>query len=268
MPVQQTWNSLPADVHTAVRARTGAVHRADDIAAGYVSQLTTTLDTDSGRVFVKGLRHDYAFAWNQQREADIAPHAAPLAPAVRWRIDAGGWDLIGFEHLTGRGADYAPDSADLPLVVDALATLGGIRCPDVRTEDAVDRWARHLDDPADGAAFAGPTLLHTDLNPANVLIDGAAPARLVDWAYGTRGAAWIDPACWIVWLIHHGHPAAQAEQWAAEVPSWSTAPRRSLDLFATALSGYWQALATEYPNPITESLRDGAAAWARLRAES
>ncbi len=53
--------------------------------------------------------------------------------------------------------------------------------------------------------------------PGNVLI--ASDARLVDWAWPTRAAPWIDPACWIVWLIASGHNPADAETSAASVPA-------------------------------------------------
>ncbi len=77
---------------------------------------------------------------------------------------AGGWDLLGFEHLTGHGADYSPASADLPLVVEAMTALGRIPCPDpdVELEEAGQRWSGYLDDPADAALFTGAALLHTD----------------------------------------------------------------------------------------------------------
>ena len=44
----------------------------------------------------------------------------------------------------------------------------------------------------------------------------------------TRGAAWIDPACWIVWLVFAGHVPREAEQRAIKVPAWFTAPRNGV----------------------------------------
>lgn len=55
------------------------------------------------------------------------------------------------------------------------------------------RMSGHVDDLEEARRFDGEHLLHTDWNPHNVLvIDGMA--RLVDWAWASRGASWIDPA--------------------------------------------------------------------------
>ncbi|MGW5939083.1 aminoglycoside phosphotransferase [Streptomyces celluloflavus] len=276
---RRDWDDLPADVRAAVREHTGPIRSARSAGAGFSSQLAVTLDTARGRVFVKGMRQDHAEAWTQRREADVGPHIVPLGPRLLWHVTAGGWDLLGFEHLTGRSADYGPASADLPLVVEAMTALGRIACPEVELADAGQRWAAYLDDPADARLFTGTALLHTDWHHTNVLITGpdAAPpgntprptdtARLIDWPWATRGAAWIDPACWIVWLGFAGHDPQQAERWAAKVPAWSTAPAGALDLFATAQARFWQETEATYPNAWTHGLRDAADRWAAHRAD-
>ncbi|WP_433869084.1 aminoglycoside phosphotransferase [Saccharopolyspora sp. CA-218241] len=235
---------------------------------GFNSQVAATLDTASGPVFVKGLRQDHPRAWTQAREAAVNPRVRPVSAALLWRVTSAGWDLLGFEHLAGRGADFRPGSTDLPLVVDLLTALGRLRCPEVELKDAARRWAAYLDEPADAVAFSGEALLHTDLNHTNVLIARTGHrgiARLVDWAWATRGAAWIDPACWVVWLISAGHHPREAERWAAGVPSWSSASAADLNLFSTAQAGLWRATAEEHPSGWTHQLRDAAARWAHHR---
>ncbi|MFH8404461.1 hypothetical protein ACH4FX_06755 [Streptomyces sp. NPDC018019] len=104
--------------------------------------------------------------------------------------------------------------------MDALTALGRIPCPDLPVEHAEQCWTRYLDDPDDASLFVGDTLLHTDWNPSNV-ITGGDTAHVVDGAWRTRGAAWIEPACWAVWLTAADHTTHGAEQWAAKAPTWA-----------------------------------------------
>jgi hypothetical protein len=252
MSPRLNWDRLPHDVRMAVGEHTGAIEAAEPAEFGYTSQVAVTLRTASGAVFVKGLRQDHPWIWTQAREAAVNPHVQPVAPRLRWRVVTGGWDLLGFEHVAGEPADIRPGSADLPGVVEAMSVLGTLTGPARGLADAAERWK--------DARFAGGALLHTDWHQTNTLVtpDGV---RLVDWAAATRGAAWIDPACWIVWLIHQGHGPRDAESWAARVPAYSAATAEDLDLFATALARDWQQAADASPSRWTSRLRDAAAAW-------
>ncbi|SDG51979.1 hypothetical protein SAMN05421505_1058 [Sinosporangium album] len=225
--------------------------------------MAVTLDTASGRVFVKGMRIDHPEAWTQEREARLSPHVIPLGPRLLWRVAAGGWDLLGFEHLIGRGAEYGTASTDLPLVAAAMTAIGRLPRLEVELVPIEQRWGNHLDDLS---LLAGNTLLHTDWNPTNVLITAKGEVRLVDWPWATRGAAWIDPACWVVWLIFAGQTPPEAERWAAKVPAWSTAPARGLDLFATVQARFWKNTAAAHFSPWTDRLRAAATRWAAHRA--
>ncbi|MCE7010474.1 hypothetical protein LWC34_47880 [Kibdelosporangium philippinense] len=260
------WDDLPDDVVAAVAERTGPVGRVMCSPEGYSCQLAATLDTASGRIFVKGMRLDHQERWTQDVEAAIGPHLAPLAPSVRWRIVAGGWDLIGFDHIAGRAADYGPSSRDLPLIVDGITAMGRLACPDgVKLKTARARWCRFLDDPSDAAAFVGDALVHSDMNPSNFLLTDANGVHVVDWPWATRGAAWLDAACWVVWLVYSGHPPHVAEQWAAKVPSWALASPEAIDLFAVAQTRYWQAKVDAHTNRMTMALRSAASRWALHR---
>jgi hypothetical protein len=129
----------------------------------------------------------------------------PRAPRLLWRINDGNGGLLGFEHLDGRAAGYRPQSDDLPRVAEAIITLFGVGAPvDLELRHIEQRLADYIDNPDDAELLRGATLLHTDWHPDNVLIVDNA-ARVVDWAWPTRGAAWIDTACWVVWLISAGH---------------------------------------------------------------
>jgi GNAT superfamily N-acetyltransferase len=261
---RQKWDDLPHEVRTAVQQRTGLILSAETVGGGSNSQIAATLHTETGRVFVKGLRQDHAQAWTQQREADINAHVVPIAPRLLWRLELSGWDLLGFEHMVGRGADYGPGSGDQPVIVDTITALGRIPCPDVPVKEADQRWTAYLDDPDTARRFRGDALLHTDWNPSNVLITDTW-ARIVDWAWPTRGAAWIDPACWVVWLTAAGHSPEHAEQWAAKVPAWASAPDDALTAFATAQARLWQGIADDSTSSWTRRLAHAAEQWAKHR---
>lgn len=170
-----------------------------------------------------------------------------VAPQVLWHIEAAGWSLVAFEHINGRQADFTPTSADIPLVVDALESLGAIPCADLPLRVAEQRWSAYLEDPSMLGHLRGDALLHTDFNNQNVLIaDGRA--RFVDWAWATRGAPWLDPALSVIWLIAAGgHDPAQAESWAARTTAWHTAPTPALNAFADANANLWREIAGDNP---------------------
>lgn len=118
-----TWPDLPAAVRTAIHQHTGHIDEAVPVQAGLNSGLAAILHTSTGRVFIKGIPADHPQSRTQQREADINPYVAPVAPRLLWRTIAAGWDVLGFEHIDGHHADLAPGSPDLPKLADALTEL-------------------------------------------------------------------------------------------------------------------------------------------------
>ncbi|WP_328623344.1 aminoglycoside phosphotransferase [Streptomyces sp. NBC_00354] len=260
------WEDLPTSTRAAVAAHTGPIYAATTADSGQNSEIAATLDTRAGLIFVKGLRRDHPRVWTQKREATINPHVTPLAPRLLWTVEADEWNLLGFEHLDGRPADYRPGANDLPLVAEAIITLSTVRAPaDVELKEIEQRLADYVDDPDDVALLRGDTLLHTDWTPDNVLIVNDT-ARVIDWAWPTRGAAWIDAACWVVWLVAAGHMPADAELWAAKTPAWATAPARALDVFATAQQRLWASIAAGAPEIAwKQNLATAAQQWADYR---
>ncbi|MFZ3470402.1 phosphotransferase [Streptomyces sp. 2.9] len=230
---------IPADVLDLIETQTGPVLTYETVSGGLNSAVAARVRTADTTVFVKGLRSDHRRVWTQQREADINPSVRHLAPAVLWHAQEAGWDLLGFEDIDGQHADYTPGSPDLPLVVSAMARLSSITAPGIVLKSMPDRVKSHSDCPE---LFAGTTLLHTDWFPTNVLVTGDR-AALVDWAWASRGAAWIDPALWAVWLVKSGHTPEAAEGWAARVPAWNTAPACAVTAFAKATVSVWEEIA-------------------------
>ncbi|MCX4092621.1 hypothetical protein [Nocardia sp. alder85J] len=261
---RRSWEDLPDEARTAVEAVTGRIRCSTPVIAGFSAHLAEIIDVGAERLFVKGLRAGDPEVWSQQREAELGRYVHPIGPQVRWHLTAGGWDLVVFDYIPGHFADYRSD-ADLAETAAAMTALGRLRCPQQqRLQDAVHRWGSYLTDTDDVLRFGGDALLHTDWNYSNVLItDG--DARLVDWPWATRGAPWIDPCCWIVWLVFAGRTPAEAEQWAARVPAWHAATDRDLEVFATALAAEWTSTAHRNPNEWTYSLRDAARQWMTYR---
>ncbi|WP_394426438.1 aminoglycoside phosphotransferase [Streptomyces sp. SGAir0957] len=261
------WSDLPAKTRAAIEATTGPIHQAETVSGGYNSEIAVRLDTARGTLFVKGLRSDHPRAWTQGREAAVAPHTGGLAPSLLWRVRETGWDLLGFEFVAeGRHADYSAGSPDLLLLADALTRLAETTVLDIELKRAEKRWAAYIPEPRHRAALAGERLAHTDFNPENVLI-AHERALMVDWAWATRAAPWLDPALACIWLIATGEQTpAQAEQWAARMPAWHTAPRDALNAFAQANARLWTEIAEENPGPWSASLRDAAGRYAAFRS--
>ncbi len=260
------WDDLGPPVRDLIQAHTGPVHGAQTVTAGLNSQLAVVLDTVAGPVFVKGLRTDHPGVVRQRREAMINSYVLPVAQRLRWQTEGAGWNLLAFDYLPGtRHADYTPMSADLPAVVQVLNRLQQIPCPDLPVKRAEQRWAAYLDDDAARDLLAGQTLLHTDFNPLNVLMD-AGTAWIIDWAWPTRGASFIDPACLLLRLMLSGHTAAEAEAWAAQCDSWAAASGKAIDAFALACARLYAEIAREDLQPWKQRLAAAAHDWARHRA--
>ncbi|HVK25262.1 MAG TPA: hypothetical protein VM677_28220 [Actinokineospora sp.] len=258
------WLDLPEPLRDAIRARTGHILTARTASEGRNSALAAIVDTTDGTIFLKGIRNDHRGVVTQGREALINPYVRPVAPALLWHLDdVAGWNVLAFEYIEGRHPSYAPDSPDLPAVVAAIDALGALPCPAIPIKDAA-RWRTYLDD-HDTAVLAGDTLSHTDYNPANLIITGDGSVRLIDWAWPTRAAAWIDPCCLVLWLIASGHTPVQAEEWAARTRAWASAPPASLDVFARVNVRVWNEIAGNSADQWKQRMAEAARQWADLR---
>lgn len=258
------WVDLPHSLRRVIESQTGPVRAAISAAEGRNSELAASLDTAKGRVFVKGLRSDHPRVWTQAREAMVNPYIRHVGPRLLWHVETEGWNVLGFEHVPGRHADYAPGSPDLPKVTEALRRLGATNWPDLPLKRSEERWAGYVDDPEALHLLRGDTLLHTDYSPLNVLIAGDA-VRIVDWAWPTRGAAWIDPACLVLRLMAAGHRPADAQTWASRVPAWADAPREAVDTFVLISLRMWDEIATDDPQPWKQRMKAMVLEWAAFR---
>lgn len=227
--------TLPgSDFWTLVRPWTGDVDEVRPTARGYSSDLTVVVECEKGPFFVKAMRNRPGGRRDSiVREALINPFVVPVSPALRWRAEDAEWIALGFEAVQGRSSKFDPDSPDLPRITDILNRIGELAVPDVAEGWPETRWDRFAEDAAGAALFEGKALLHTDINPSNLMI-GERNAWAVDWSWPTRGAAFIDPACLVVQLISSEHSAEEAEGWAARCRAWKEADSRAIDVFAAA----------------------------------
>lgn len=82
MPIPRiAFEQLPADARRAVADKTGTVHHTETMTGGMNSSIASVLHTGSGPVFVKGIPADHHQVDAQRREAAVAPHLPPPAPA-------------------------------------------------------------------------------------------------------------------------------------------------------------------------------------------
>lgn len=265
MSVSRTaYADLPEPVRHAVEKITGPPDVLEPVSDGLNSAVAATLTSVKGAYFVKALPTSHRWVWTQAREAEVAPHVKAVAPALVGRVVEADWDANVFQAVEGHQAVYTPGSPDLPLVAALLVRLGEIACPEVTLRQAEQRLSAYAD-AEDLHYFAGDTLLHTDLNDANVIV-GKDRARIVDWGWATRGAAWLDAAYWITWLVAAGHAPEDAERWAARIPAWQAAPPAGVRAFAEANARLWAEIGGEHPDAWTSRLVDASEVWRRKQA--
>jgi hypothetical protein len=260
-----TWNDLAAPLKQAIEARTGRITDVQIASSGQNSPLAAAIETSNGKVFVKGMPSGQAIS--QAREAAVAPLVKDISPALLWHFDEVGWNVLGYEYASGRHADYSPGSADLDQLTEVMDALIAIKVPDDPGpfKKAEHRWRSFVADPESASAFAGPVLTHTDWAPDNVLI---SPDRawLIDWAWPTLGAAWTDPACWILRLMASGgHTAPQAEQQASRLPAYQAANPAHINLFAAANVRLWDEITQTSTSTWTRDMAQAARTWLAYR---
>lgn len=261
------WADVDASLKELIAARTGPVLTARAVADGQNSALAAVVETTEGKVFVKGLPSGHRQAQTQNREAAAAPLVRGISPQLLWQFDDG-WNVLGFEYIQGRAADYRPGSPDISLIARLMASLAAVKVPDGHgpVKYADDRWKPYVDDPRDAQVLAGTTLLHTDWMPDNVIISGGR-AWLIDWAWATLGAPWIDPACWLLRLIAHGHTPGKAEAVARQLTAYAAADSAHVNVFARANVKVWSEIEQDNPIPWTQTMAAVARAWAEYRTQ-
>ena len=232
-PAEDTSSAaLPAALLALIREHTGRVNSVTPT-SGHSSAHTALITADNERCWIKAVPNRPGGRRESLiREGLINPHV-PVSPGLSWQAENDTWVALGFEVIHGRPADFAPTSPDLPTVIDLVRRAGEISLPPVAHDWPETRFNQYAATSDEADLFTGEALLFTDFNPQNFII-GDRQAWMVDWAWPTHGAAFIDPACLIVQLIAAGHTPAAAEEWAFRLPAWRQADPRAVDAFARA----------------------------------
>ncbi|MGI5530117.1 protein kinase [Streptomyces syringium] len=251
-----------------IRPYTGEVAQVHVPKQGFTTEFAAVIDSEKGSFFIKAMfnrpggRRDSIL-----RERAVNPYVQSLSPRVLWSVDGddAGWIILAFEVINGRSLNFEPGSSDLPLAVDLLNRAASLELPDVARDWREDRWDPYVSSEEERAFFRGDSLLHTDVNPSNLVV-GNAGAWLIDWSWPTRGAAFIDPAVFAVQLVSAGHSPQSAEGWASRCTAWANADPKAIDVFAAADLRMYRAVAAQRPDQAwLAAMAEAAQAWADHR---
>ncbi|MCS0638345.1 protein kinase [Streptomyces sp. LP05-1] len=231
-----------------IHPHTGEVIRVEIPERGFGSDFAAIISGEKGAFFVKAMfNRPGGRRGSIVRERLINPHVRPLSPPLLWSADGEGWIILGFAAVEERPLDFRPGSPDLPLAVNLLNRAAALELPDVARDWPENRWDDFARSEDELSLLRGDALLHTDINPSNMTV-GNAGAWLIDWAWPTHGAAFIDPACFVVQLISAGHSPESAESWAADCTAWAAADPKAVDAFAVADLRMHRAVAARRPD--------------------
>jgi hypothetical protein len=245
--------TLPQPVTDAIVARIGPFevipasggHHAE-VAARVIGRVRT--------VFVKAACSDFGVR-SLRFEARVSRAVgASLSPAVEWQCEWGGWLVVAFECCDGPHADLSPGSPDLDLLASAVERLGRMPAPDLSLFSPTARLGFATAD------LEGDTLVHTDLNRANLIVT-VGGLRIVDWAMAAKAAPWLELAMLVPWLIGSGHTPEQAEQWVARFPVWRATDAAVVADFASKNAAKWLRKAQENPVVWVRDLADWTGRW-------
>lgn len=271
-----SWQSLPSPVRAAIEYLAGApivdaASAGSGFTGGFASRL---LGADGRRTFVKAAStvDNPVIADCYRREAVINAVLPPTvaAPRVAWSTDVDGWVVLGFDDVDGRMPSWPADvAAVLGLVTDLCGALtpppAGLELRTLADEISLTYWrdlvssgvaldgwtwaAANLDLLASlesgwAEASAGSTMIHCDLRPDNLLIDGAGKVWLCDWNWPCLAAPWLD----LVMLLAGVHASGlDADALLASHPVGSVAPADSVNAVLAAFGGMFVARSSEPP---------------------
>lgn len=251
------WTVLPDTVATAIVERAGG-NRITPASDGDHAEIAATVAGPDRAVFVKAATSELGLRSLRYELLVSEVIDRPYSPAVEWQLETSGWLVVGFEHCDGPHADLSPGSRDLDQLTTVLEDLGRTPAP-----------GRTWFSPATRLGFTNPAmdgemLVHSDLNPANLIVTSRG-LRIVDWAYATKAAPWVELALLAPWLIGSGHTPQQADEWLTRFRTWRTTNPAALDDLATRNALKWAAKGQRSTEPWVHDLAHWNSRWAKYR---
>jgi hypothetical protein len=255
--MRSDWTALPEAVANQIADRIGGSHAIPAVSGDH-AEIAATVTGTTGTVFVKAAHSDLGVRSLRYELLVGEVLKPPHSPAVHWHFENHGWLVAGFEQLDGHHPDLSPGSPDLDLLSAVIKELGESPEPELPLFSPSARLG------FSHPAMDGNALVHTDLNPANLIVTSSG-LRIVDWAFATKAAPWVELAMLSPWLIGSGHTPGQAEDWLAQFPAWGAASTEARDHFATRNAAKWSAKAQASPEPWVHDLAAWTSQWAQLR---
>jgi hypothetical protein len=259
-----SWFELPTALRERIESEAGQFIQEKQLLTGHNCLVGMVLTTSRDTYFLKGVPADHARAvWTQANEAAINPAVEAVTPSLRFHVQAEGWDILGFQYLAHhRHADLSPGSPDLPYVAQTLRVLSTCRAPETVTLRKIeDRWHDYLGARAD--LLAGSTVAHTDIHRHNIMIGSSA--KLVDWAWPTLAAPWLDTACVGLQLIEAGHQPEDAERWCQQSTAYAAASTDAVSAFVSGACAMWLDISAADRQPWKFDVAAAAERWAKHR---
>ncbi|WP_327116583.1 phosphotransferase [Nocardia sp. NBC_01730] len=264
------WHQVPTPVRVMIENRLGAgVVSAITQSSGFSHGLAARMMLSDGRsAFVKAIAADDVLASAYRAEAACSALLPPSVPAPRLWFEAEeyGWFAVGFDDVEGVAPRF-DNPRDMADVLTMIEQLPGLLTPspmptaptfteqygprmhcwqgfaDSGPPPDLDEWSRRnlerLAALEDGwhQATVGETLLHSDIRPDNLILRPDRTVVVVDWAWPSRGAAWVDLVAMAPSIAAAG---VDPDKVLANHPVTEAVDPAAIDAYLCALVGYWE----------------------------
>lgn len=203
------------EVLSLVARHTGLVSNVRSVKAGYRADVKAVVEADQGQFFVKAFEEPDPAVPDPQ-EVAIYPLLGQIAPPLIAYERSSNWMVLLYAFDAGSHCDLRPGSRDVPKVVATVNAVSGIELPETLQRFPAP-WGR-MASPDEAKTLSGSSLLHSDLQPENILVSEAAV--LVDWTAPRSGSPVINLTELVAQLIVAGHTPEGAEAQVIGCDGW------------------------------------------------